>query len=45
MRRIGILMLVVFFCFVSTAWPQAQTKPQIITFDAPAAGTGPGQGT
>src|SRR5208337_3019999 len=34
-----------FFCFVSTARPQAQTKPQIITFDVPGAGTGKGQGT
>lgn len=45
MRRIGILMLIVFFCSVSTARPQAQTKPRIITFDAPGAGTGPNQGT
>lgn len=44
MRRIGILMLAVFFCFVSTTWPQAQTqgKPEITTFDAlGAAGTVP----
>src|SRR5208337_400959 len=39
MKRIGILMLVVFFCFVSTAWPQAepQANYKIITFDAPGA--------
>jgi hypothetical protein len=47
MRRIGILMLVLFTCLVSAAWPQAQaqTKPDIITFDAPGAGTAAGQGT
>jgi len=47
MTRISILMLVVFFCFVSTAWPQAyeQKKPAITTFDVPGAGTGAGQGT
>jgi hypothetical protein len=47
MRRIGILMLVLFACLVSAAWleAQAQTKPDIITFDAPGAGTGAGQGT
>jgi hypothetical protein len=47
MRRIGILMSVLFTCFVSAAWPQAQAqnKPQIITFDVPGAGTGSGQGT
>jgi hypothetical protein len=39
MKRIGILMLVVFFCFVSTAWPQAepQANYKIIIFDAPGA--------
>jgi hypothetical protein len=47
MRRIGILMLVLFTGLVSAALPQAkaQTKAQIITFDAPGAGTGAGQGT
>jgi hypothetical protein len=45
MRRIGILMLVLFTCFISAAWPQGQTKPDIITFDAPGAGTAAGQGT
>ncbi len=40
MRRIGILMLAVFFCFVSTTWPQAQSQwePEIITFEAPGRG-------
>ena len=34
-------------CLVSAAWleAQAQTKPDIITFDAPGAGTAAGQGT
>jgi len=47
MRRISILMLVLFTCFVSAAWPQAQPqwKHRIITFDVPGAGTGAGQGT
>ena len=47
MRRFGVLMLVVFVCFVSTAWPQAepQWKHKIITYEAPGAGTGAGQGT
>jgi len=47
MKRIGILLLAVFFCFVSTAWPQAfeHGKPQIIVIDAPGAGTASGQGT
>jgi hypothetical protein len=49
MKRISILLLVFFTCSVLAAWPQAQTqckhKPKIITFDAPGAGTGPGQGT
>jgi hypothetical protein len=43
MKRIGIVMLAFFTCFALAAWPQAQ--PQIITFDAPGAGTGAGQGT
>jgi hypothetical protein len=40
-------MLVPFTCLVSAAWleAQAQTKPDIITFDAPGAGTAAGQGT
>jgi len=47
MRRISILMLILFTCFVSAAWPQAQplSKHKIITFDPPGAGTGAGQGT
>ena len=49
MKRISILLLVFFTCFVLAAWPQAQAqwkhKPEIITFDAPGAGTGAGQGT
>lgn len=49
MKRISILLLVFFTCFVLAAWPQAQAnwkhKPKIITFDAPGAGTGAGQGT
>ena len=49
MKRISILLLAFFTCFVLAAWPQAQAqwkhKPKIITFDAPGAGTGPGQGT
>jgi hypothetical protein len=47
MRRINILILVLFVCLVSPAWleAQAQTKPDIITFDAPGAGTDSGQGT
>jgi len=47
MKRMGILMLVFFFCLSLTAWPQAQAQwaPKIITVDAPGAGTGPGQGT
>jgi hypothetical protein len=48
MRRIGILMLGFLFCFVLAAWPQTQPQwsgHKIITFDAPGAGTGAGQGT
>lgn len=47
MRRISILLLILFTCFVLAAWPQAQpqSKNKIITFDAPGAGTGAGQGT
>jgi hypothetical protein len=47
MRRIGILMSCVCFCFASNAWSQApaQFNQKIITFDVPGAGTGPGQGT
>jgi predicted membrane protein len=37
--------LLFFFCSVSTAWPQAQSKPTIIRFDVPGAGTAAGQGT
>ena len=42
MRRISILLLILFTCFVLAAWPQAQ---KIITFDTPGAGTSAGQGT
>jgi len=50
MKRIGLLMLFFFLCFVSTGWRQAQAQTQcrlIITFDAPGAGTilNQGQGT
>ena len=47
MRRIGILMLVLFACSVSVPWQlaQAQPKPRVIPFDAPGAGTMSGQGT
>jgi hypothetical protein len=49
MKRIRILLLIFFTCFVLAAWPQAQThckhKPKFITFDAPGAGSGAGQGT
>lgn len=41
MKRIGILILALFTCLVSAAWPQGQ----FITFDAPKAGRGAGQGT
>lgn len=44
MRRISVLMLALFACLVSVAWPQAQRKSQF-TFDAPGAGTAAGQGT
>jgi len=47
MKRIGILMLVGFFCFVSTAWPQAgpQWGKNVITFNVSGAGTQAYQGT
>lgn len=47
MKQIGILILVIFFCLVTAAWPQLPEHPQpaIITFDAPGAGTTAGQGT
>jgi len=49
MKRVSILLLVFFTCFVFAAWSQAKMhckqKPKIITFNAPGAGTGPGQGT
>jgi hypothetical protein len=47
MKRISILLLIVFTCFVSAAWPQAQPqgKQEIITFDVPGAGKASGQGT
>jgi hypothetical protein len=37
MKRIGLLMLVVSFGFVFTAWPQGKPQPVIITFDVPVA--------
>src|SRR5438876_40694 len=43
MRRISFLMFVVFACFASAPWLQAQGE--FTSFDAPGAGTGPGQGT
>jgi hypothetical protein len=47
MKRISILMLILFTCLVSAAWPQAQPqcKHKIITFDVPGAGRASGQGT
>lgn len=47
MKHFSILMLVTIVCFAPAAWPQAepQEKTRIITFDAPGAGTGAGQGT
>jgi hypothetical protein len=47
MRRISILLVILSTCFVLAAWPQAQPQwtHKIITFDAPGAGTGAGQGT
>ena len=47
MRRISILPLILFTCFVSSAWPQSepQWRHKFITFDVPGAGTGSGQGT
>ncbi len=43
MRRISFVMFVVFACFASAPWLQAQGE--FTSFDAPGAGTGPGQGT
>jgi hypothetical protein len=43
MKRISILMLAFFTCFVLAAWTQAQA--QIVKFDVQGAGTGAGQGT
>jgi hypothetical protein len=47
MKRISILLLILFTFVASAAWPQAQPqwKHKIITFDVPGAGTGAGQGT
>ena len=48
MKRISILLLILLICLVMAAWPQAQPQwwqQKIITFDAPGAGTGAGQGT
>jgi len=46
MKRISILMLILFPALVSTALPQApaRTRHTIITFDVRGAGTGAGQG-
>jgi len=50
MTRCRILMLVLLTGLVWVPWPQAEAgpkapNPQIVTFDAPGAGTGAGQGT
>ena len=47
MRRISILLFTLVTFLVAAAWPQAEApkKQQIITFDAPGAGTRAGQGT
>ena len=45
MRRINVLVLTLLTFLVSAAWPQAQEEDKFTTFDAPGAGTGPGQGT
>jgi hypothetical protein len=48
MKRISILTLLFFTCFVLVAWPQARPQcrnHKIVTFDVPGAGTGAGQGT
>ena len=48
MRRISILLLILFTCFVSIVWPQTQTQVQrhkMIIFDVPGAGIAAGQGT
>jgi len=45
MRRFSTLPLILFTFFASAAWPQAQWKHKIITFDVPDAGTLAGQGT
>lgn len=47
MQRRSVVLLVILACFLPSAWPQAGThqKGGILTFDAPGAGTGAGQGT
>ncbi len=47
MKSRTILILILFTFFASAAWPQAepQWNYEIITYDAPGAGTGAGQGT
>jgi len=47
MRRISILMLVFFACFVLAVWPQAQAQRTFTftNFKAPGAGIAKGQGT
>src|ERR1035441_6562763 len=47
MKRISILLLILFTFFASAAWPQAQPqwRHKIITYEVPGAGNGAGQGT
>jgi hypothetical protein len=45
MKRIRILLLLLFISMVSGPWTRAQSKPEIISFDAPGAGAGAFQGT
>lgn len=45
MKRIKILILILFTCIVSVQVMQAEKKPKFTPFDAPAAGTGANQGT
>jgi catechol 2,3-dioxygenase-like lactoylglutathione lyase family enzyme len=47
MKRIGFPLLVFCTCLTLAAWPQAQPSrwQQIVPFDAPDAGAGPGEGT
>jgi hypothetical protein len=47
MRRVGILILILSTWFASAAWlqPHTQERTEIIIFDPPGTGTGPGQGS